>query len=138
MVQMGGRELPVTYIMGLAALTFLGVLLAATAVGIVDVESLYLWLLGNTFVAIMAFGLVALGGAFVGMLVAFQIFNNREFTPFERAVVDGLDDIRELGEQLEATEARLREEIQVLRERVDDDGASDPDATGSERAEVER
>lgn len=48
---------------------------------------------------LLVFGVI--GGAFVGMLLAHRILANREFTPFERTVMEGLAEIRERLDRLE-------------------------------------
>jgi hypothetical protein len=42
-----------------------------------------------------------MGGAAVGMLVAHRILSNRDFSPFERSVLESLSDIRERLDRLE-------------------------------------
>ena len=48
---------------------------------------------------LLVFGVI--GGAFVGMLLAHRILANREFSPFERTVMEGLAEIRERLDALE-------------------------------------
>lgn len=51
---------------------------------------------------LLVFGVI--GGAFVGMLLAHRILANREFSPFERRVMEGLQEIRERLDALEKRE----------------------------------
>jgi hypothetical protein len=52
---------------------------------------------------LLVFGVI--GGAFVGMLLAHRILANREFSPFERTMLEGLSEIRE---RLDALEKRQK------------------------------
>lgn len=61
----------------------------------------------NTFLAVNAASLFILlvfgviGGAFVGMILAHRILANRDFTPYERTVLESLQQIRERLDALE-------------------------------------
>lgn len=57
------------------------------------------------FFALLVLGV--LGGAFVGMLVAHRIFSHEEFTPFERAVMQSLDDLKREVTELRASHDEL-------------------------------
>ena len=48
---------------------------------------------------LLTFGVI--GGAFVGMLLAHRILANREFTPFERRVLESFEEIRTRLDALE-------------------------------------
>lgn len=52
-----------------------------------------------SFFILLLFGVF--GGAFVGMVLAHRILANREFTPYERTVMESLADIRDRLEALE-------------------------------------
>lgn len=121
-----GRDVPLPYAVGLTSLVVVAVILAATSSGLVDIESLYFFLLGNTLVTISIMALATVGGAFVGMLAGHHIFASRSFTPFERKVIQALEGVQDVSAKLDDVEARLgddvadlRDEVEELRARVD-------------------
>lgn len=100
------RRPPAAYIMLLVALLVVGVVAALIFFGVPPFDNI------ATFVVTTAIGFVLLlilgvvGGAFLGMLLAHRMLANREFTPFERTVLESLQDIRT---RLDALEKREKE-----------------------------
>lgn len=78
--------------------------------GVPPFDNLTVFLVFNaaSFLILLIAGVV--GGAFVGMLLAQRMLGNREFSPFERSVLESLAEIRERLDRLEKVdeEARLR------------------------------
>lgn len=101
------RRPPGSYILVVASLVALAVLVALVAFGIPPFDNFGLFILSQVASALtlMVFGVI--GGAFVGMIVAHRILANREFSPFERSVMEGITGIQS---RLDALEKRLEEE----------------------------
>jgi len=106
-------RVPKTYI---AILTVLGLLAGLTLLvylGVPPFDSTGVFVLANLVGAIILIVFGVIGGAFVGMLLAHRVLSNTEFTPFERTMLSGLDEMRE---RLAAIERRLDlEETKRLR-----------------------
>lgn len=122
-----GREIPLPFLLGLAGVSILAAFLVATGSGLVNIESLYLFLLGNTVATITTMALAALGGAFLGMLAGHYIFASRSFTPFERRVIETLEGLDDVAQRLDDVEenladdvADLQDDVDELREEIDD------------------
>jgi hypothetical protein len=95
------RRFPVAYLVVVGALLVAGVFTALVWLGIPPFDSPAIFILSNAigFVLLLILGVV--GGAFVGMLLAHRMLANRQFTPFERTVLESLEDIRTRLERLE-------------------------------------
>lgn len=98
---------PTAYLVILGVLAAIGLLVTLTFLGVPPFDNLQLFILTNVvgFFTLLVLGVV--GGAFVGMLLAHRILGNREFSPFERTVMEGLEDIRA---RLDDLEKRLGDE----------------------------
>lgn len=118
-MRLRGREIPLPFALGLAGLAVLAGLLVATGTGLVAVESLYFFLLGNTLVAVSSMALAALGGAFIGMLAGHHLNASQSFTPFERRVIEALKDADETSTRLQEIEDRIAGDLEELREDVE-------------------
>lgn len=104
------RTYPVSYFILAGALLIAGGFTALVYFGVPPFDNPGLFVLTNAigFILLLIFGVV--GGAFVGMLLAHRMLANRQFTPFERTVIQGLEDIRERLDALEARQKELERE----------------------------
>lgn len=98
---MGARDLPLVYVVALVALLGLGLLWILTWLGVPPFDNLQIFLLTNLLGLFAVVVLGVLGGAFVGLIAGHRILATREFSPFERAVVERLNEIREHQDALE-------------------------------------
>lgn len=96
------RRPPLAFFVGLGAIAVVALLSALVSFGIPPFDNFQVFLLGQVagFFTLLVLGV--LGGAAVGMLAAHRILSNRDFTPFERSVLEALADIRERLDRLEA------------------------------------
>lgn len=101
------RRLPTSYAVVIGALVVLAVLVGLTAFGVPPFDNFQFFILSQVAAALtlMVFGVI--GGAFVGMIVAHRILANREFTPFERTVMESLSAIQS---RIDALEKRIEDE----------------------------
>ena len=95
------RRLPVSYVALASALGVVAVFVALVYFAIPPFDNLATFILTSAvgFVLLLVFGVV--GGAFAGMLLAHRMLANREFTPFERTVIEGLAEVRDRLDRLE-------------------------------------
>ncbi|GEM_PF-3169284 len=104
------RRFPLSYWILAGALLVAAAFIALVWLGVPPFDNLALFVLTQAvgFVLLLVLGVV--GGAFVGMLLAHRILANRQFTPFERTMLEGLEEIRERLDRLEGKEPpeRLR------------------------------
>ena len=100
------RRPPTSYLLILGVLAVIGLMVTLTFLGVPPFDNLPLFILTNVvgFFTLLVLGVV--GGAFVGMLLAHRILANRQFSPFERTVLEGIEDVRA---RLDALEKRLEE-----------------------------
>lgn len=106
------KRLPGVYIVTLGGLLLIGVFTLLVSFGVPPFDGLQTFVLGQVVGAftLLVFGVV--GGAFVGMLLAHRMLANREFTPFERATLEGIADVQD---RLESLEARVKAREEELR-----------------------
>lgn len=102
---------PAMYLLLLGALLIVAIIATLTYLGVRPFDSLSFFIATSaaSFFVLLIAGVV--GGVFVGMLIAHRILGNREFSPFERTVLQSLEDVRERLDRLEARkpdEPRLR------------------------------
>lgn len=96
------KRLPASYVVSIVVLGALAILVALVAFGVRPFDNLAVFILSSIASALILLVLGVIGGAFVGMLLAHRILFNREFSPFERTVIESLADIRARLERLEA------------------------------------
>ena len=98
---------PASYLVILGVLVAIGLLVTLTFLGVPPFDNLQVFILTSVvgFFTLLVLGVV--GGAFVGMLLAHRILANRQFTPFERTLLEGIEDVRA---RLDALEKRLGDE----------------------------
>lgn len=109
------RRLPFSYLLSIATLGVLAVLVALVAFGVPPFDNLAVFILSSVASALILLVLGVIGGAFVGMLLAHRILANREFSPFERTVLESLADIRGRLERLEAERKGAESEREAMR-----------------------
>lgn len=109
------RRLPAVYVVTLGALVLIAAFTLLVSFGVPPFDGLQTFLLSQVVGAftLLVFGVV--GGAFVGMLLAHRMLASREFTPFERATLQSIEDLRE---RLERIEERLTPSSEESRERI--------------------
>jgi Na+/H+ antiporter NhaC len=88
-------RLPKTYVIVLAGLLLFASVLFLVYRGVppFDTVAVFVTTSLSAVIVLMVFGII--GGAFVGMLLAHRLLAAREFSPFERSVLAGLDEVRE-------------------------------------------
>lgn len=106
------RSFPVSYWILLGVLAVAASFIALVWLGVppFDNPAMFVFTTAVGFVLLLILGIV--GGAFVGMLLAHRILANRQFTPFERTVLENLEEIRA---RLDALEGRAPQEPPLKR-----------------------
>lgn len=97
---------PKRYLAAIALVALLALVPALAYMGVPPFNNTAVFLGVNaaSLFILLVFGVI--GGAFVGMVLAHRILANRDFTPYERTVLESLADIRG---RLEALEKRAGE-----------------------------
>ena len=96
------RRPPTAYLLVLGGILLVALLSALIHWGVPPFDNLAVFILSQVASLFTLVLLAVLGGAAVGMLLAHRILSNRDFTPFERSVLENLSDIRERLDRLEA------------------------------------
>ncbi|MHB8605500.1 MAG: hypothetical protein ACYDCK_09620 [Thermoplasmatota archaeon] len=101
------KRLPTPYIILGGVLLAIGALSLLTWLGVPPFDNVSVFILSNVVgvFTLLVFGVI--GGAFVGMILAHRILGNRDFSPFERATLESLAELRVALEELRATEKKL-------------------------------
>ena len=102
------RRPPVAYLLVLGALALIAAFVLLVFFGVPPFDNFAVFILSQVASALTLLVLGVVGGAFVGMLLAHRILANRDFTPFERTVLESLADIRARLDELEARQERPR------------------------------
>lgn len=92
---------PASWLVVFGAIVLIALLSGLVSFGVPPFDNVQVFILGQVAGLFTLLVLGVLGGAAVGMLVAHRILSNRDFTPFERAVLEGLADVRERLDRLE-------------------------------------
>lgn len=92
---------PASWLVVFGAIVLIAVLSGLVSFGVPPFDNVQVFILGQVAGLFTLLVLGVLGGAAVGMLVAHRILSNRDFTPFERSVLEGIADIRERLDRLE-------------------------------------
>ncbi|HVL86791.1 MAG TPA: hypothetical protein VM681_02090 [Candidatus Thermoplasmatota archaeon] len=111
-------SLPKAYLALLALVGLAFAAVALTATGVVTVESVFLLLLNYVFQVFAVTVLAALGGVFVGMLLAHRILSTRGFSAFERELLETLGDVRERLDDMKRHDQALAKRIEILERQV--------------------
>lgn len=99
---------PLAFVSVLVAIAGIALLFALVALGIVPIDNVIFLLYGNVLLFGVVLVFAALGGAFVGMIVAQRIFSAREFTPLERSLVEALAELKAMRERQDEIAERLQ------------------------------
>lgn len=110
--------LPKAYIAALLLVGLLFALIAASAAGLLTVESLFLLLVNYVFQIFAVTVLAALGGVFLGMVLAHRILASRGFTPFERELLQTMAEVKTELQRIQARDAEVRERLDGLEKRL--------------------
>lgn len=110
--------LPKAYIAALLFVGLLFALIAASAAGLLTVESLFLLLVNYVFQIFAVTVLAALGGVFLGMVLAHRILASRGFTPFERELLQTMAEVKTELQRIQARDAEVRERLDGLEKRL--------------------
>ena len=111
-------KLPRAYLAVLAVVAAVFAFVALTALGVVTVQSVFLLLLNYVFQVFAVTVLAALGGVFLGMVLAHRMLASRGFTPFERELLETMADLRTELQRLQARDDALRERLEALEKRA--------------------
>lgn len=111
-------SLPRVYVAALAAVGALFAFIALTALGVLSVQSVFLLLVNYVFQVFAVTVLAALGGVFLGMVMAHRMLGSRGFSPFERELLQTLADVRAELQRARAREEELAERVAVLERRA--------------------
>lgn len=101
------KRLPPAYLVAVATLIVLATLVALVAFGVPPFDNFAVFIVSQVAGALTLLVFGVIGGAFVGMLLAHRILANREFSPYERVVLERLEEIRT---RLDALEKRADDE----------------------------
>lgn len=95
------KRLPPAYLVAIATLVVLAALVALVGFGVPPFDNFAVFIVSQVAGALTLLVFGVIGGAFVGMVLAHRILANREFTPYERTVLERLEEIRVRLEELE-------------------------------------
>lgn len=98
--------LPAPYLVVMGGLVALGALVALVAFSVPPFDNLATFIFTGTIAVLVYLIFGVIGGFFAGMVVAHRVLANRQFTPFEREVLQALSEVRERLDRLERQEAR--------------------------------
>lgn len=110
--------LPKAYLAALAVVGVIFAFIALSAAGVITFESLFLVLLNYVFQIFAVTVLAALGGVFLGMVLAHRMLASRGFTPFERELLQALADVRTELQRMQARDADRQERLDALEKRL--------------------
>jgi membrane protein implicated in regulation of membrane protease activity len=111
-------QLPKRYWLALGLVVLVALFIGLSAFGLLTVESLFLLLVNYVFQIFAVTVLAALGGVFLGMLMAHRMLASRGFTPFERELLQTLADVKTELQKLQAREAEVQERLDSLEKRM--------------------
>lgn len=101
------RSWSARYVAVLLVLAAIATLSTLTFLGVPPFDNLQVFILTSVASVVTLLVLGVVGGAFVGMLIAHRMLASRQFTPFERAVLESLESIKA---RLDALEKRVDDE----------------------------
>lgn len=106
------RSWSARYVAVLLVLAAIATLSTLTFLGVPPFDNLQVFILTSVASVVTLLVLGVVGGAFVGMLIAHRMLASRQFTPFERAVLESLESIKA---RLDALEKRVDDEPRARR-----------------------
>lgn len=92
---------PRSYVAALGGLVILAIVTLLAYRGVPPFDSVGVFVVTNLFAVLLLMVFGVIGGAFVGMLLAHRMLSSREFSPFERTVITGIEELREGQRRLE-------------------------------------
>lgn len=92
---------PLGYVAIVVLLAAIGAFVVLGFLGFLPLEQIYVVMTTLVLAQAVAVILAFIGGVVVGLFLAHRILDSRDFTPFERAVLEGQNEIRELLEDRE-------------------------------------
>lgn len=111
-------DLPKRYWLAMGVLLVIAVFTGLSAFGLLTVESLFLLLVNSIFQIFAVTVLAALGGVFLGMVMAHRMLASRGFTPFERELLQTLADVKTELQRLQAKEQVVEERLGSVEKRL--------------------
>lgn len=87
---------PLSYLALVALVVGVGVLFLLGVTGVLPVDDLYILLTTYVLAQALAVVFAFIAGLLVGLFLAHRMLGSRDFTPFERAVLEGQSEIRDL------------------------------------------
>lgn len=111
-------RLPKRFWLALGLVALVALFIGLSAFGLFTVESLFLLLVNYVFQVFAVTVLAALGGVFLGMLMAHRMLASRGFTPFERELLQTLADVKTELQKLEARGTEVQERLDSLEKRI--------------------
>lgn len=106
------KRISTSYVVALAGLGVIAAWALLVYFAVPPFDNLSVFLLTSATSVLVLLIAAVVGGAFVGMLLAQRILGNREFSLFEKTVLQSLGEIRDRLDKLEAgpreEETRLR------------------------------
>lgn len=91
-----------------------GAFVALAWLGVIPLESWFLFVLNQILSLVAVALLAAIGGIFLGMLLAHRMLATREFSPVERAMMESAQDVKALRERMERLEENLLARMDAL------------------------
>jgi len=111
-------SVPRSYVAAFLVVGAIFAFIALTTTGLIPLESLYL-ALANYVVQVFAVTvLAALGGVFLGMLLAHRMLASRSFSPFEREILQTLAAVRARLEEQRVRDQELMDRLEGLEKRL--------------------
>jgi len=94
-------RLPKRYLAAVATVAVLALVPALAYMGVPPFNNTAVFLGVNVASVLILLTFGVFGGAFIGMVLAHRILANRQFTPYERTVLESLAEIRDRLDSLE-------------------------------------
>lgn len=111
--------LPRGYLAALGGIVGLFAFFALVALGSITLESVFLLLLNYVFQVFAVTVLAALGGVFLGMVLAHRMLASRGFTPFERELLEAVVEVRAQLQKREQREIELQERLASIEKKLE-------------------
>ncbi|MEW6070460.1 MAG: phage holin family protein [Candidatus Thermoplasmatota archaeon] len=104
-------KIPKLYILTIIVLAFLGAFIFCLWFGVITFSDLqYLYALLSTFILgwIVVILFAIIGAVFVGMYLSHRILLTKDFTPFEKSMLEMKEDIAEIKKKLDSIEGKSK------------------------------
>ena len=97
---------PPSYILWFVVLIVIGVVIVVPWLldifGIVDIDEIFLWVMGTLIGWTVIIVLALIGAIFIGMLLSHRILSIGAFTPFEEEMLKMREDIKAIKEKMDS------------------------------------